>query len=158
MSPIPTSECPDPFIMNENNVNLAVKDYLESCGAYVSKCAKDNQRGYDVEANINGYTLIVESKGTLKNNQHENVFDGGQIVSHIGAQMYYMMKEYEYCSDKTLLIIANPDIPRIRKGIDKVSLALDELGIIRFWVKANRSIEVEYPERKEHICQLLKLV
>jgi hypothetical protein len=44
------------------------------------------------------------------------------------------------------LIAANPDIPRIREWIRKNQNSLDDLNIIRIWVKENGKVIFDFPE------------
>ncbi|MFC4596871.1 hypothetical protein [Cohnella hongkongensis] len=155
---IPTQKCPDPFMMNENEVNTAVAHFLKSKHVDVQKVAVDKEKGYDVFGVKNGYSIIVESKGMMANNQDKYVFGYGQIKSHLGDQILYVLKQYEHSSGNTLLMIANPDIPRIRSRLDEVSLALDKLGIIRLWVTADRFVELEYPQEVFQVLNSLELV
>jgi hypothetical protein len=53
-----------------------------------------------------------------------------------------LLKNYEKNPAKTL-VMANPDTPRIRKMTENIKQALDDLGVVRFWVKADGSIEWE---------------
>jgi len=145
-------------MMNENKVNASIALFLKSKGVDVKKVSVDKEKGYDVYGFKNGYSIIVESKGMMANNQNEFVFGHGQIKSHLGDQILYILKQYEYSSDKTLLMIANPDIPRIKTRISEVTLALDKLGIIRLWVKEDMSLEVEYPQEMYHLLSSIELI
>ncbi|AET62141.1 hypothetical protein ACWHAM_20275 [Paenibacillus terrae] len=69
--PILMVRCPDPFVMTENEVNLAVASFLKGKKANILRIAVDREQGFDVHAEILGYSLIVESKGSMKNNQNE---------------------------------------------------------------------------------------
>jgi len=155
---IPIQKCPDPFMMNENEVNISVADFLKSKHVDVQKVAVDKEKGFDVFGVKNGFSIIVESKGMMANNQDKYVFGYGQIKSHLGDQILYVMKQYEYSSGKTLLMIANPDVPRIRCRLGEVSIALDKLGIIRLWVKADGVVELEYPQDVSQVLNSLELV
>lgn len=155
---IPIEKCKDPFVMDENTVNSAISSYFASKMVEVKSVAKDKQRGFDVYGEKNGYSLIVESKGSLGNNQCTHVFGTGQLKDHLSAQIFYLMKQYEYKSDKTILIMANPDIPRIRNMINEISLSLDELKFIRFWINANKQVRVECPDDLAELLKYLDLI
>lgn len=102
---------------------------------------------------MNGYSLIIESKGSRRNNQTENVFHSGQLKVHASAQIYYLMKQLDSKSDTTFLALANPDISRIRKIINDVSLSLDKLGVIRLWVNSEKIIQIECPKELSKIVE-----
>ncbi|WP_339236280.1 hypothetical protein MKX40_22330 [Paenibacillus sp. FSL R5-0517] len=155
---IPIERCKDPFIMDENTVNLAVSSYFENKGVDVKNVAKNKERGFDVYGEKNGYSLIVESKGSLGNNQCTYVFGTGQLKNHLSAQIFCLMKHYEYSSGKTILIMANPDIPRIRNMINEVSLSLDELEFVRFWVNSQQIVQVECPDELTDLLERLGLM
>ncbi|MDP9676944.1 CRISPR/Cas system-associated exonuclease Cas4 (RecB family) [Paenibacillus jamilae] len=144
--------------MTENEVNIAVASFLKGKKANILRIAVDREQGFDVHAEILGYSLIVESKGSMKNNQNDTVFDSGQLKTHAGAQVLYLMKQFEYSSEKTILIMANPNIPRIRKVIDDISLAINNLKFIRFWVNPGNKVEVEYPDELAGVIKKLGLV
>ncbi|MNI21158.1 hypothetical protein D3C73_746650 [compost metagenome] len=154
---IPIHKCPDPFMMNENEVNAAVAHFLMSKDVDIKKVAVDKEKGYDVYGIKGGYSIIVESKGMMANNQNEYVFGHGQIKSHLGDQILYVLKQYEYSSENTLIMLANPNIPRIKDRLNGVSLALDRLGIIRLWVSEDKSVEIECPAEVLQVLNLLKL-
>jgi hypothetical protein len=65
---------------------------------------------------------------------------------------------YEYSSAKALLMLANPFVPRIKNRLSEVSLALDKLGIVRLWVKEDKSIEIECTEEIFKLLNSLELI
>ncbi|WP_337034831.1 hypothetical protein [Paenibacillus illinoisensis] len=148
----------DTFSMTENEVNLAVAEFLRGKGASILRTAIDREQGYDVHAEMNGYSFIIESKGSRKNNQTETVFDSGQLKVHASAQIFYLLKQLELRSEMTFLGLANPDIPRIRKLINDVSSSLDQLGLIQFWVSAGGSVKIECPTKSMGVLIDLGLV
>lgn len=154
-SGIPIHKCPDPFMMNENDVNNAVAIFFKQSGVKVQKLAINTQTGIDVLGTKDGYTLIVESKGSMANKQNEYVFGNGQIKKHVGVQLYYLIKQFQSSTNKTLLILANPDIPRIRNCIDDISRTIEILGFIKMWVKEDKSAYIESPEI--HMATIEKL-
>lgn len=156
--PTQISKTSDPFSMTENEVNIAVAEFLRDKGANILRIAVDREQGYDVHAEMKGYSFIIESKGSRKNNQTETVFDSGQLKVHASAQIFYLMKQLESKPEKTFLVLANPDIPRIRKLISDLSTSLDKLGLIRIWVSAEREIKIEYPEELKGVFIDLGLV
>ncbi|PJN48806.1 hypothetical protein PAEAM_56680 [Paenibacillus sp. GM1FR] len=155
--PTQINKTSDPFSITENEVNLAVAEFLRGKGANILRVAIDREQGYDVHAEMKGYSFIIESKGSRKNNQTENVFDSGQLKVHASAQIFYLMKKLEIKSETTFLVLANPDIPRIRKLISDVSTSLDQLGLIQFWVGYERGVRIECPKELREVLSGLGL-
>lgn len=140
-----TQKNPDSFVMNEDTVNMAVAEYLTSKGFICDKPLKGRQIGVDVKACKKGWTILVESKGSQKNGAEEDeVFDHGQIVNHLARQIHTLIKyANEYDHDKTLFVLANPDIVRIRKEYLRVNKMIEMMGFACMWVQEDNSIVVE---------------
>lgn len=49
--------------------------------------------------------------------------------------------------DNRLFVMANPDIPRIRKRVNSVISSINKLGFIQFWVQEDSTIKIENPEQ-----------
>lgn len=139
----------DPFIMNENTVNIAVWNFLKSAGCICPRPLRDKEHGVDVQGEKNGWKIYVESKGSTanKNNDNNIVFDTGQIKDHTYHQIGKLM-EYQQTKgiDNHLFIMANPDIPRIRYRVNSVINSLNKLGFVQFWVQEDNSIKIENPD------------
>ncbi|KJD47132.1 hypothetical protein [Paenibacillus terrae] len=158
MRKIPISKSTDPFFMNENEVNLAVAEYLFQRGVEVKNVLVDKETGIDVLGLKMGQTLIIESKGSMVNNQHEFVFEHGQLTTHVSQQVHYLMKKYQSKYNSSILFMANPDIPRIHKRVDELAEALDALGIVRLWVQKNGAVRLVYPEQLKEVLVKLELI
>ena len=151
---------PDSFIMNEDTVNVSVFNYLTSRGAICEKALVGRERGVDVKAKIMDFSILVESKGSQRNYlENDMVFDHGQIVNHFARQMHTLMKyANDNDDDKTLYVLANPDIVRIRNEVDKVKNSIDKLQFICFWVQEDQNILIECNENLKTILETLNLI
>jgi hypothetical protein len=138
----------DPFVMNENTVNKLVADYLTNSGFQDVKFLLNKQRGIDVYGRNNDLEVYVESKGSHGNDHgKDKVFDNNQLWDHLCKQIGKIM-EYRtsFHFEKSIFVAANPNIPRIKKQMKKITSSLDELNIYRFWVNHDGSIVVEGPQ------------
>ncbi len=151
---------PDSFIMNEDTVNVSVFNYLISKGVVCEKPLVGRQQGVDVKGTISGHSIFVESKGSQANGlTDDTVFKHGQIVNHLARQIHILMKYADLENpDKTLLILANPDILRIRSEVDRVRKSINRLNFICFWVQEDRSILIECGREQEEVLRKLKLI
>jgi len=150
---------PDPFVMNEDTVNLAVWKLLNEKGFDCPSPLTGKQKGIDVEGKKSGWKIYVESKGS-HGNEHNNdtVFGQGQIKVHTYNQIGKLMEYKNSNEEKSIYVLANPDIPRIRTRVQKVVNSLDILGFIRFWVQKDQSIKIEFPKHLEEELLILGLV
>ena len=131
----------DPFVLSKSEVVDAVKKYLNREG-YETRNLGD-LCGIDLAAANEYHTLLIEAQGNhAEHHEKETVFTGSQLDKHMSCQLVKLLKNYEKNPAKTL-VMANPDTPRIRKMAENIKQALDDLGIVRFWVKADGSIEWE---------------
>lgn len=147
---------PDPFLMNEDTVNIAVWEFLIEKKFSSPAPLKGNQHGIDVQGEKLGWKIYVESKGSHANNHNnDTVFGQGQIKVHTYNQIGKLMEYKNDDTEKSIYVMANPDIPRIRKRVQRVAKSLDILGFIRFWIQEDKSIIIDYPDYLEN--QLLQL-
>jgi hypothetical protein len=131
----------DPFVLSKSEVLYAVKKYLNREG-YETRNLGDLY-GIDLAAANEYHTLLIEAQGNhAEHHEKETVFTGSQLDEHISFQLVKLLKNYEKNPAKTL-VMANPDTPRLRKITENIKQALDDLGVVRFWVKADGSIEWE---------------
>lgn len=151
---------PDSFIMNEDTVNIAVFNYLTSKGALCEKPLVGKQQGVDVKGKIFGYSIFVESKGSQPNGLvDDTVFTHSQIVSHLARQIHTLMKYADTEDvDKTLFILANPDIQRIRDEVDRVRKSINKLQFICFWIQEDKSVLIECDDKQKVILEELGLL
>ncbi|MGQ7890621.1 hypothetical protein [Paenibacillus sp. WC2504] len=136
---------PDPFIINKNQCEDIIHSYLQERG-FVLKVV-DSRNDADLHAVKLGRKLFIESRGNQAMGHDINtVFDSTQIGIHLAEQIQLMLKLYESIDEHTILVIANPDIPRIRQQVERISKALSDLKIASLWVqKDKKNVIVEYP-------------
>lgn len=150
---------PDPFVMNEDTVNLLVWEFLKYKEFDSPNPLKGKERGIDVQGEKHGWTIYVESKGSHGNDHDDDtVFGQGQIKVHTYNQIGKLMEYKNIGNSKGIYVMANPDIPRIRERVNKVSNSLDSLGFIRFWVRNDKSILIEFPDYLENQLRSLWLI
>ncbi|MEK4759619.1 hypothetical protein MHH85_05090 [Viridibacillus sp. FSL E2-0187] len=138
----------DPFVMNEDTVNIAVYNFLNSVGCDCSEPLKGRSQGVDVQGEKNGWSIYVESKGSHANDADDDtVFGQGQIKVHTYVQVGKLMEYQTENEDNRLFVMANPDIPRIRKRVNSVISSINKLGFIQFWVQEDSTIKIENPEQ-----------
>ncbi|KMY49577.1 hypothetical protein [Peribacillus loiseleuriae] len=157
--PLSKMRIPDPFVMNEDTVNISVWEFLKHKEFDSPSPLKGKQRGIDVQGEKFGWEIYVESKGSHGNDHDgDTVFGQGQIKVHTYNQIGKLMEYKSNSSEKSMYVMANPDIPRIRKRVQKVANSLDLLGFIRFWVQDDKSIIIEFPEHLEDRLRWLGLI
>ncbi|SIS62729.1 hypothetical protein [Salimicrobium flavidum] len=136
----------DPFVMDEDTVNEIVAEYLKRNGFENVSFLTGKQTGVDVQGEKEDWNVLVESKGSQANDHEgETVFDGGQIKTHTYMQVCKLMELREESNPSNIMVMANPDIPRIRKRVKAIESSIKELDIVQFWVKENRDVEVILP-------------
>ncbi|WP_040226842.1 hypothetical protein [Bhargavaea cecembensis] len=141
---------PDPFVMNEDTVNIVVADFLIGRGFECETPLSGRQPGIDVKARKDSLEVFVESKGSQKNGASaDEVFDGAQIVNHLARQIHTLMKYATKHGDGHLYVLANPDIERIRNEYAKVKKTVEKLRFVCMWVQEDRTVQVEGPEEME---------
>lgn len=149
----------DPFVMSEDTVNLAVAEFLISKGFTSVKYLKGTARGVDVIGEKNGTTIYVESKGSHANSHDaDTIFDTGQIKTHAYMQVGKLMEYLNSDNQDQILVLANPDIPRIRTRIEKIEKSLEMLGFIQIWIQEDLTVRMEYPENTQQLLVTLNLV
>jgi|SRR5690625_742324 len=138
---------PDPFIMNEDTVNVAIANYLTSKGFDCEPPLTGRQQGVDVKATKDDIQIYVESKGSQKNGATgDEVFTHGQIVNHLARQLHTLMKyATQYGKENNIYVLANPDIQRIRSEYLRVGSMVEKLQFVCMWVQQDQSVIVECP-------------
>lgn len=139
---------PDPFLMNEDTVNIAIAGFLKSKGFDCESPLTGRQRGVDVKASKGKIRVFVESKGSQKNGlNNDEVFDHGQIVNHLARQVHTVMKyATQYDGADTIYVLANPDIQRIRDEYHRIGKMVEKMQFICMWVQQDSNVVVESPE------------
>jgi hypothetical protein len=129
----------DPFVLSKSEVLHAVKEYLNGEGYETRK--PEDLCGIDLTAANQYHTLLIEAQGNhAEHHEKETVFTSSHLEKQLSCQLVKLLKNYEKNPEKTL-VMANPDTPRLRKMAEKMKQALDELDVVKFWVKEDGSIE-----------------
>ena len=139
---------PDPFIMNEDTVNIAIADFLKSKGFDCEVPLTGRQQGIDVKASKGNIEIFVESKGSQKNGAtNDEVFNHGQIVNHLARQIHTLMKyATQYGEENNIFVLANPDIQRIKSEYHRVDKMVEKMRFVCMWVQQDHSVVVGSPE------------
>jgi len=134
-------------MLTENDVVEAVCIKLEYMGFEIKQRLHTKQRGIDIIAYKDGYTLMIEAKGETSSDKSSNrfgqPFSQSQIKNHVGKTLlaaFKLMSKY-HDSARYGVGIALPDNSGHRKEVEQVRYVLKKLGLFIFWV--NRSFEVE---------------
>ncbi len=150
---------PDPFVMNEDQVNVAVANFLKESGFEDVKYLSGNKTGVDVSGSKNEWIILVESKGSQANkHKKETVFDTNQLKTHTYMQICKLMEYESEQNPNVVLALANPDIPRIRRRVEKVKNSLEKLNLIQIWVQKDSSVIIEAPSSQISMLRNLGLM
>lgn len=135
----------EPFTMNKDTVNIAVANFLKSCGFTDVHYLSGDEQGVDVSAKLSEIEFLVVSEGFLNNNPDaDTIFTTDRMLGHLSKQVLQLMYYNQFDSD-TLLFMANPAIPRLIKQVDSIMTSLNVLGITRLWVSKDLSVRVDVP-------------
>ncbi|MGM0898315.1 MAG: hypothetical protein ACQEV0_10455 [Bacillota bacterium] len=149
----------DPFVMNEDTVNEAVWNFIKTAGFHCPDFLTGNRAGVDVEGKKGGWRIYIESKGSHANaHDLDTVFDSGQIKTHTYMQIGKLMEYQTIGDENSLYVMANPDIPRIRNRVDKVMKSINYAGFVRFWIREDGRVEVDYPIQVEKALMEVGLI
>jgi hypothetical protein len=133
---------PDPFIMKKEDVNQCIVAFLETNGFDVSLMGQRDE--IDIIAVRDNMKFYIESRGNQATmHTGDKLFDSSQLDIHLSEQVTTLMKNYSEMNNEKWLVIANPNIPRLKNRIARIEEALDKLGIIRIWVNDDKSLFVE---------------
>ncbi len=149
---------PDPFVMNEDEVNMHVANYLKSKGFYDVKYLTGKSRGVDVHGKKDCIEVFVESKGSHANHHGKDiVLDNNHLWDHLCKQICKLIEYRDKYNDKKIILIAaNPDIPRIRRNIGKIEKSIEDLNIVRMWIKENGDVILNIPQLlKKEVINIL---
>lgn len=139
---------PDPFIMNEDTVNVAIANFLKSKGFDCEVPLTGRQQGVDVKARKGNIEIFVESKGSQKNGvTNDEVFKHGQIVNHMARQIHTLMKySTQYGEKNNIYVLANPDLQRIKNEYYRVDKMIKKMQFVCMWVRPDHKVVVDSPE------------
>lgn len=127
----------DAFVMNKSEVITAVKAYLKREG-YEAGIIGDIA-GVDLAAANEYHTLLIAAQGNISELE---AAPKSETSDEFCSQFVNLLSSHEKNPAKTL-VLANPDTPLYREKAERIKQALDDLGIVRFWVKEDGSIEWE---------------
>jgi hypothetical protein len=136
---------PDPMIMNKNQCEAIVRKYLEEKDFQFKTV--DTKNGVDLIASKLGWKLFIETRGNqAMKHPADKVFDSTQISIHLAEQIQLLLKIYQKLDNHSILVMANPEIPRIKLQVELVLKALNTLNIVQLWVHKDSTITIKYPE------------
>jgi hypothetical protein len=130
-------------MLYEDNVVDAVCDHLRRHGFIIKKKCASTMRGDDIIAQGIGSIreLYIEAKGETSNAKgslrYGHPFNDSQILVHVANAFYRAAK---MATNGRVGGIALPDNSAHRKRVAPITHALDRLGIIVFWVAADRTV------------------
>lgn len=137
---------PDEFIMDKAECEELIKEYLLGKGFKLK--AVESKNDADFCAWKEGWKLLIEVRGNQAvKHDADTVFDSSQISIHLAEQVQVLLKLFG--QEYTILVLANPDLQRIRKQVDYITKALDYLNVIKLWVKKDGTVTIEYPKDLE---------
>jgi hypothetical protein len=147
----------DPIIKTPTEVNDHISEKLKKYEFYVKRGSKDQD--VDIRAIKDEFELIIESRGNQanKNKGTDLVFESSQLDTHLSEHVTQIMRfKQSISTDKIpIYIMVNPDIPRIRERVAKITSGLDKLEICRFWITELDEIIIDGPEEVRTILNKL---
>ncbi|MED1863053.1 hypothetical protein P4V41_06260 [Fictibacillus nanhaiensis] len=123
----------DAFVLNKREVIKSVEAYLLREGY---ETGISNEKGVDLTATNEYHTLLIAVQGNMSELDEKNSQD------EFCLKFVDLLKSHEKNPAKTL-VLAHPDTPIYREKANKIKHALDDLGIVRFWIKEDGTIEWE---------------
>jgi hypothetical protein len=132
---------PDPVLMNKNECQEIVTNYFKKFK--FSNTVHTNSKP-DVILEKMGWNVLIEARGNQAvTHDKDTVFDTSQISTHLSDQVFNLMRCVQQATRQTFFVIANPDVPRIRNQVAKITKALKELKTIQIWIKEDHNITIE---------------
>jgi hypothetical protein len=121
-------------MLNEDEVNRAVKLFLEERGWISVRALAGREHGVDVEGQhpSGARRVQVESKGGTSGHansrRHGQTFDSSQVTSHVARAVFAALRLRERSRGNTILIALPDDSPH-QSCVEGVSGALKALGV-----------------------------
>ena len=138
--------------LTEDDVVDAVGGYLEHAGWAVEQALRTTEQGTDIVARrADQIVLRVEAKGATSSKsgsaRHGRPFSRTQIRSHVGRAFYTAAAALEQgdVAGTVLSAVALPETHHHRHLIERISGALEQLGIGVFWVSAPDRVRLTSP-------------
>ena len=142
--------------LTENDVVDAVCRHLDEAGWTIEQSLRTTEHGADIVARRSDETVLrVEAKGATSSKtdsaRYGRPFSRAQIASHIARAFYTAAATLESGtgSGDVRSAIALPATPQHREFVDRISGALEKLGIGVFWVDAPDRVRLEAAWRLE---------
>lgn len=135
-------------MLYEDDIIDAVCGHLESHGFTVTQKLTAKQHGDDIIATGNGHIrqLHIEAKGETSSRQgsgrYGTPFHGFQIQDHVANAFFRAIK---MATNGRIGGMALPKNEAHEKCVASIQHAIDDLGIIVFWVSADRSVTTSRP-------------
>lgn len=134
-------------MLNENQVVDAVIKHLEGRGyEFVRKCLT-TERGIDIvmKEPATGRFLLVEAKGATSDREgsarHGKGFSTAQVRSHVARAFYAAAASLQHPDyPGAASAIALPNLDGHRDRIRAIQTALDQLGILVFFVNEDETV------------------
>lgn len=135
-------------MLTENDVVTAVCKKLEDMGFDIEQALHTSEKGIDIIAVKDGYTLFIETKGetsaTQSSNRYGKPFNQNQIKNHIGKALLAVSRllTSNQGSIAVGVAIALPDNEGHKRVISEIEYALKKLGVLVIWVKDINTVEI----------------
>jgi len=133
-------------MLTESQVIAAVCRFLKKNGFRVTQHLSETQHGRDIVAiSRNGkQEITIEAKGETSSMAHTRrygkLFNSGQVGDHVAKALYCAAR------DASLDMLAGVAFPKNAAHVNcvqKILPALKKLRIEVFWVRSDKSVEVE---------------
>jgi hypothetical protein len=134
-------------VLNENDVVLALRDYVEAAGWTIEKISLSHQHGPDLLAARDGERLLVEAKGATSSKTGSPAY--GRPYASEDVKIYVAEALYTACAgvgsgSYWRVAIAFQDDPLHRGYVEPLIPALERLAIGVFWVApGTRAVSLE---------------
>lgn len=135
-------------MLTENDVITAACLKIEELGFDIVQSLHTSEKGIDIIAHKDEFTLYVEAKGETSASQtssrYGKPFNANQIDSHVSRALLTASKLIQQKQGELFkAAIALPDNDGHRKVVNQIRTVLETLGIVMIWVSKDRVV-VEY--------------
>lgn len=134
-------------MLTENDVVIAVVNYLGSRGYRIVQQRSTQERGIDIEAVAigTGRRLLIEAKGATSSkegtNRYNRPFTPNQARTHVAVALYCAARlRQEYAEQHSEIALALPDDEVHSRLVEKISSSLKDLGIAVYFVSKDKVV------------------
>ena len=134
-------------MLTENDVVVAVADYLSSRGYRIDRQRSTREQGIDIEAlDIRtGRRLLIEAKGATSSkegtNRYNQPFTRNQAQSHVAVALYCAARlRQEFVAEHADIALAFPDGAIHSHLVERISTSLKDLGIAVYFVSKDKGV------------------